>query len=173
MRPLVLGLVLLLALPVVAQQPERTVDGRTYLVHTVEAGQTLFALSRHYAVPVDALLEANPAASQGLSIGQEVLVPKDAIEKKEARNAPMLLRDGELLHTVAKKETLFGIAQRYRVDVNALLSRNQGLDASALEPGTTLVIPRVQDLGDEEPTTLPAADDDAVFHTVEIGRAHV
>ena len=169
MRPLVLGLVLLVALPALAQQPERTVGGRTYIVHTVEAGQTLFALSRHYAVPVDALLEANPAASQGLSIGQEVLVPKDAIERKEARNAPMLLRDGELLHTVAKKETLFGIAQRYRVDVNALLSRNQGLDASALEPGTTLVIPRVQDLGDEEPTTLPAADDDAVFHTVAPG----
>ena len=121
-------------------QDTRTVDGRTYMVHRVEAGQTLFAISRAYAVPVDALLAANPAAMDGLSIGEEVLVPQDAVVKKDARTAPVLVADGELRHTVQKKETVYGIARRYGVDINALMDRNPGI-VDGLREGMEVVVP--------------------------------
>ncbi|MFN9326893.1 MAG: LysM peptidoglycan-binding domain-containing protein, partial [Flavobacteriales bacterium] len=63
--PLVLALMLWTMLSFA--QGTRTIDGRTYTVHRVEAGQTLYAIARSYAVPVDALLAANPTASAGLA----------------------------------------------------------------------------------------------------------
>ena len=167
-KRIVLFLLVLAIGPRLMAQEERVVDGRAYLVHTVEAGQTLFAISQHYAVPVQSLLDANPAAVQGLSIGQVVLVPKDAIQKKEAKKAPTLLRDGELLHTAARKETLFGIAKRYNVEVNDLLERNPELNAG-LQEGMTIVIPAGKSTGLSVPVSTPAVADDAIFHTVAAG----
>ena len=125
LRCCVLGFGLLLMRPMLAQDV-REVDGKKFRAHTVEAGQTLFALSRHYAVPVDALLAANPAAASGLSIGQVVLVPLAAVNKKELRTAPAL-HAGELMHRVARKETLYGIARRYGVELADLMARNPEL----------------------------------------------
>lgn len=158
---------LLGAAPAVAQTT-RTVDGRTFTVHVVEQGQTLYAISRAYAVPVDALLQANPDAAQGLAVGQQVLVPQDAVVKKDARTAPTLLRDGELQHIVAKKETLFGIARRYEVDINALLERNPEAN-TGIQPGMVLIIPT--SMGGSQPTavTRPAAPEGMRQHTVEAG----
>lgn len=165
LRPLVLGLLLWLTVPVMAQQPERTLGGRTYLVHTVEAGQTLYAISRAYAVPVQALLEANPSAEAGLSIGQEVLVPRDAVDRKEARKAPALLTDGELRHTVARRETLFGIARTYGVAINDLLERNPELN-TGLREGMEVIIPVAKVAGQEEAVVRPAVEEEWVEHTV-------
>ncbi|MBL7980330.1 MAG: LysM peptidoglycan-binding domain-containing protein [Flavobacteriales bacterium] len=150
-------------------QETRTVDGRTYTVHHVEAGQTLYAIARTYAVPVDALLAANPAASAGLSIGQELLVPKDAVVKKEVKAAPTMAKDGELVHTVAKKETLFGIARNYGVDVNVLLERNPEAQ-TGLREGMAIVVPvagKVQ--GQPDAVTRPAVPENIVEHTVKQG----
>lgn len=146
----------------------RTVGGRKFIVHTVEAGQTLYAISRSYALPVDELLRANPDAQAGLSIGQELLVPEDAIVRKEARTAPILLRDGELQHTVAKRETLFGIARNYGVDVNALLQRNPEVNAG-LREGMIVVVPMGHVSGQKESVVRPAQPAMGVDHVVQPG----
>ncbi|MBK8339408.1 MAG: LysM peptidoglycan-binding domain-containing protein [Flavobacteriales bacterium] len=163
LRCCVFGLGLLLAWRGHAQDL-REVDGKKFRAHTVEAGQTLFALSRHYAVPVDALLAANPAAASGLSIGQVVLVPLAAVNKKELRTAPAL-QAGELVHRVAKKETLFGIAKRYGVELADVIARNPDLSAG-LQEGGTVVIPVVQVRDVPAATIAPAAATDATMHLV-------
>lgn len=149
-------------------QETRTVDGRSYIVHRVEAGQTLFAISRSYAVPVDALMQANPGSEVGLGIGQELLVPRDAVVRKEARTAPIMLRDGELQHTVAKRETLFGIARNYGVDINALLERNPELNAS-LREGMIVVVPMGEVTGQPESVVRPAVAEELLEHVVQPG----
>ncbi|MBK7269023.1 MAG: LysM peptidoglycan-binding domain-containing protein [Flavobacteriales bacterium] len=161
-----LGFGLLLMRPILAQDV-REVDGKKFRAHTVEAGQTLFALSRHYAVPVDALLAANPAAASGLSIGQVVLVPLAAVNKKELRTAPAL-QAGELVHRVAKKETLYGIAKRYGVDLADVMARNPELSAG-LQDGGTVVIPVVQVRDVSAATIAPATSSDATMHLVQVG----
>ena len=55
-------------------QEQRVVNGRKFTVHLVTAGQTLYAIAQTHAVPVDILLATNPAAADGLSIGEEVLL---------------------------------------------------------------------------------------------------
>ena len=169
--PLRLLLPLLLALllsPAGMGQEVREVDGKRYVVHTVVAGQTLYGISRHYAVPVARLTEANPAAAQGLSIGQVLLIPQDAVDRKELRSAPKFRATGELVHTVAKKETLFGIAQRYGVEQTALIERNPEL-VGGLKAGMELVIPPAT--AREVPTTAaaPARADNSRSHLVLAG----
>ena len=154
----------------VQAQEERTVNGRRYIVHRVEAGQTLYAIARTRAVPVEVLLAANPGAQDGLSVGEELLVPQDAVQKKELRSAPVLSATGGLQHTVQKKETLFGIARKYAVDVNALAAANPQSQAG-LQEGMVLTVP-VADIKGQRPVSLvPAQPERMVDHTVLPGEA--
>jgi len=148
-------------------QEQRILNGRKYAVHVVEAGQTLFGIARAKAVPVDVLLASNPSAQDGLSIGEEVLIPLDAVVKKELKSAPVLRNDGELVHVVRKKETLFGISRQYNIDINLLLERNpEGL---TLKEGMELVIP-VAHVGGAPPKALvPAAPGTGSDHIVQPG----
>lgn len=149
-------------------QETRTIDGKKFTVHAVQQGQTLFAISRAYAVPVEDLLKANPAARDGLSIGQELLIPQAAVVKKEARTAPVMAKDGELIHTVGKKETLFGIARRYGLDINDLLERNPEL-TEGLKEGVQVVIPVKAAAPGADAARRPAEPMHLVEHTVQPG----
>ena len=169
MRSALIVFVLLLAgcRSIVGAQEIREVDGQKYIAHTVLKGQTLYAISRHYAVPVNAITQANPAAAQGLSLGQVLLIPVKAQVKKELKTAPAFV-EGELAHTVAKKETLFGIAHKYGVSENELRSRNPEL-GSGLKVGMIVMIPvgKVTTVPAKE--VAPPADDKSVPHLVQPG----
>ena len=152
---------------IVGAQEVREVDGQKYIAHTVLKGQTLYAISRHYAVPVDAITQANPAAAQGLSLGQVLLIPVKAQVKKELKVAPAFV-EGELAHTVAKKETLFGIAHKYGVSESDLHSRNPEL-ANGLKVGMIVMIPvgKVTTVPAKE--VAPPTDDKSTPHLVQLG----
>lgn len=165
-RALSIGLALAIAVAAFTQET-RTIDGRKHIVHVVQAGQTLYAIARSHAVPVDALLKANPAAAGGLSIGQVLLIPSDAVVKKELRAAPRML-SGELVHTVKKKETLFGIARSYGVDQQELIARNPELKDGVRE-GAVVIIPLTRITGVNAEQLKPASADGATLHEVKPG----
>jgi LysM repeat protein len=169
MRSILIVLVLLLAgcRSIVGAQEIREVDGQKYIAHTVLKGQTLYAISRHYAVPVDAITQANPAATQGLSLGQVLLIPVKAQVKKELKVAPAFV-EGELAHTVAKKETLFGIAHKYGVSEGDLHSRNPEL-ANGLRIGMIVMIPVAKVTSVPASEVAPPADDKSTPHLVQAG----
>ena len=169
MRTLLILFVLFLAgcRSIVGAQEIREVDGQKYIAHTVLKGQTLYAIGRHYAVPVEAITQNNPAAKQGLSLGQVLLIPVKAQVKKELKVAPAFV-EGELAHTVAKKETLFGIAHKYGVSESDLRARNPEL-ANGLKVGMLVMIPvgKVTSVAAEQ--VAPATDDKSVPHLVQPG----
>ena len=164
---LLIALVALAAMRLSAQEEVRTVGGAKYIVHTVTTGETLYALSQHYAVPLGAITAANPGSGQGLSIGQVLLIPVAAQEKKELKNAPEL-KNGELLHTVAKKETLYGIAKRYGVTTDEIQARNPAL-VRGMQPGMVLRIPVARSTAAPPAATMPAVNDSSKSHQVMPG----
>ncbi len=169
LRSIAAGLLLaLLAPPLAGQDGVRVQDGKRFKEHTVVAGQTLYGISRHYAVPVSVLMEANPSAAEGLRVGQVVLVPQDAVNEKELRSAPSLRPDGELVHVVARKETLYGIAKRYGIEQAALIERNPAL-MEGLKAGMELVIPQGAAQGVPAAAARPAPDDTSRSHLVQAG----
>jgi len=50
-------------------------NGKTYVVHRVDAGQTLYAVMRKYKTTLQAIKDANPGMKDNLVTGQTVKVP--------------------------------------------------------------------------------------------------
>lgn len=148
--------------------PEKTRNGTDFYVYKVEPGNTVYAISKLFSVSVSDLIEANPEAKEGLSIGQEIFVPKKKIDKKKARKSEVTV-DGEyIIHTVQKKETLFSIAGQYGVDVNEVMELNQQA-ATSLAVGDLIKIPVVNSSKTKEIFLEPARNDTFLVHQVVKG----
>jgi murein DD-endopeptidase MepM/ murein hydrolase activator NlpD len=57
-------------------------------------------------------------------------------------SAPPRASTGRTEHVVARGETIYGIAKKYDISVDAIVAANHITDFSAIEPGTRLVIPK-------------------------------
>lgn len=144
----------------------RKIGKKKYYVHIVQQGHTLYAISKVYSVSIEEITAANPGVVDGLSIGEEVLIPVKSVNKKEARANPPEIENGELIHTVVQGETLYGISKKYKISVEELTKNNPPLVAG-LQPGMKLLINQqtIQDL--EIKSIEPALPDNYVTHEVK------
>ncbi|MFS0854378.1 LysM peptidoglycan-binding domain-containing protein [Microbacterium sp. 179-I 3D4 NHS] len=112
-------------------------------VHTVAAGDTLFAIAQRNGMTLDALLAANGLDRSSIIYpGQSILLasaPAAAAAPAPAATAPAPAPVAGA-YTVQVGDTLFAIAQRHGMTLDALLAAN-GLDrASIIYPGQTLAL---------------------------------
>jgi len=103
--------------------------GSKYIIHQVDAGETLYALSRKYQVSVQELKDANSTSISSLNIGQKVYIP--IIKKGVDKNATS--------HIVKSSETLFSISRSYNVTVDELKEWNN-LSGNSISAGQELTI---------------------------------
>jgi LysM repeat protein/ABC-type branched-subunit amino acid transport system substrate-binding protein len=148
--------------------PQETIEGKDYYVHYVAPGNTLYAISKKYTVTISDLISANPGAQEGLSIGDRILIPVDAIDKKTLKKQEVKLDGEAILHTVQKKETLFSISRKYGVDLNDLTAANPEA-ATSLRTGSVLRIPIVTSTQTDSVFLSPAVSDTFVVHQVQAG----
>ena len=142
------------------------INGVKYYVHTVEKGHTLYAISKVYSVDIVDIIAANPGIGSGLNIGQELLIPKKDIDKKEAKKNPPQLINGKLIHTVVSKETLYGIASKYKISVEELVKQNPQV-GDGLKVGMELVINQTTIEEISQGDIKPALPKDYIEHVVE------
>ncbi|HEY6162896.1 MAG TPA: LysM peptidoglycan-binding domain-containing protein [Bacteroidia bacterium] len=113
------------------------IDGKKYYLHTVEKGQTLYAISKVYDVTVSEILSENPDAVDGIKPGQVLRVPFNEKKKKKDDNDT-----GEYYyHKVTQGETVFSISQKLGVTEDVIMKNNPGLDKANLKPGQLVKIP--------------------------------
>ncbi|WP_247631940.1 LysM peptidoglycan-binding domain-containing protein, partial [Microbacterium galbinum] len=110
--------------------------------YTVAAGDTLFAIAQRHGIPLDALLSANGLDRSSIIYpGQSLSVSASAPAAPAAAPAPAPApapATAPATYTVAAGDTLFAIAQRHGIPLDALLSAN-GLDRSSIiYPGQSL-----------------------------------
>ena len=128
-----------------AQEVETTVkNGKVYYIHIVEPGNTLYGLKTKYDVSIESILQANPEASESLQIGQRILIPTDISPEKINEEKD------HIIHTVKRKETLFGISKEYDCTIEKLIAANPETE-KGLKVGQKLIIPCQK--GKEETTT--------------------
>lgn len=108
------------------------VNGNSYVMHTVEKGQTLFSLAKYYNSTVDDMVAQNPEAESGLRIGQVLKIKIDA--------APVMRSAPTSSYVVKSGDTLFSIAKYFGVTAEELRKLNNGMP-SGLLIGDTLLIP--------------------------------
>jgi len=136
------------------------IDGQKFYVHTVEKGNTLYGISKLYNVDLQLIKDNNESAVGGLSLGQVIRIPCENEPDATAWTNPIRL-DGEfLIHRVQRTETLFGIANLYKSDVNDILELNSSAN-SGIKPGDELRI-RKNDVDEvtleDVPIELPPAN---------------
>lgn len=141
------------------------IDGQAYFMHTVEAGHTLYAISKLYNVEVEDIIKANPQAKEGIRVGEVLKVPAKGSKPEETLSNPIRIDGDELVHRVLKGETLFAISKMYNVDVNTILEKNPDAN-SGLQKGMELHIPVNKVVTDDMADIQPAQEDSLIRHTV-------
>ena len=110
---LCLGLFFLILTPTISSEE---------LIHILQKGETLYAVSRQYNVPAEALMRVNNIDNPDkLKAGQKIRIPD--------------------VYTVLKGDTLYGIARKLSISIDILLSANKLDNNSKLQAGQTLYIP--------------------------------
>ena len=138
-------------------------------IHIVQSGETLSSIARRYGVSLDALARHNGIVNVNLlRVGQSLCIPatvsssprssSPARTQPDAGNpAPVATRSysGETwaptpsatpsstrltVYTVRSHDSLFAIARRFRVSVEALKQRN-GIQGDFIRVGQRLIIP--------------------------------
>jgi len=115
------------------------VDGESFYVHRVEKGQTLYSIAKAYGIGVDQIIKYNADASNGLSIGQTLKIPRNEAFSQIGTNEPIAPK-GFTYHKVVKGETLYRIMYNYQVKLNDLQKYNKDLTTN-IQIGQWILIP--------------------------------
>ena len=93
-------------------------------IHTVEIGQTFYAISKLYEVPVLDLAAWNGLSiSTPLSVGQKLVVYVDE-KVQDLPDPESVANKSGVIHTVEQGETMYQISNRYGVSVQEIMRWN-------------------------------------------------
>lgn len=134
------------SLSALAADKSRTIvyiNGAKYYIHTVQAGETLYGLSKLYGVGEKVILENNPSLSGGLRSDVNIRIPVIGAVG-ESQPSDRKLRKTFDFHFVAKGETLYAISRQYEIPVRTIIDDNPGIDPTRLRLGERILIRRKQ-----------------------------
>jgi LysM repeat protein len=139
-----------------------TINGKRFIIHSIDEKETLYAISRRYGVPITSILEANPTADGGLAVGQLLKVP---YVPQAPKSKPVQTTSGDIKHKVTAGETLFSLSRQYEVTVDDIKSWNNLRDNS-LSLGQELIFKKKSSTTIAE---VPATKSLKAVHTVAAG----
>lgn len=105
-------------------------------IYIVEKGDTLYSIASAYGISVQELKELNGLTTNGIYIGQELIVPTADIILPE----PPQQDTSYINYTVVKGDSLWKISQKFNVTIPQIIELNN-LIGETLQIGTILKIP--------------------------------
>ncbi len=115
--------------PVPTAAPVTTNGGK----HTVTAGQTLFSIAQSYGLSIQELAAANGIVNTNvLAVGEELVIPAPGT---------VVIPETASVHIVRYGDTMFNIAQRYGLTVEALALHNNISNINRIDIGQEIKIP--------------------------------
>lgn len=129
--------------------------------HTVIKGDTLYNISKRYAVTVDAIQAVNGLYGNTIGLGQVLTIPSSTTVINESsyvapltmasttspapvtlvRNVEPIPGQSSGVYAVLPKDTLYSISRRACVNVADLMSTNGISNPNTLQPGQRLTMP--------------------------------
>ncbi len=116
------------------------------IIHTVVAGETMYAIAKKYSVKLDDLMAANKDKVT-LNVGDKVVIPVDKANKvnevepivKNPINTSVNPNDSVILHTVEAGQTFYYLQQQYGQTEAQIRASNDGLP-KGLQKGEVIKI---------------------------------
>lgn len=113
------------------QQPPQT--KKKFVTYEVKKKkETLYSISKQFGVSINEIIEANPYVQNGIKKGDILQIP--IIEENIPKNS-----NGDLIHIVKPKETVYGISKQYNIAHEELIKNNPQLQ-NGLKTGDTIVL---------------------------------
>ncbi|MAR98903.1 MAG: hypothetical protein CMP80_07235, partial [Formosa sp.] len=109
--------------------------------HRVDAQDTLESIAQRYGVLPEDIVLLNPEAKAQLNPGKLLVIP-NPIQKKASKTEEIQEVVSYKVHRVKKKETLYSIAKKYNVTVEAIKDNNQQLFEAPLQFKDKIYIPK-------------------------------
>ncbi|MGL4851564.1 MAG: amino acid ABC transporter substrate-binding protein [Phocaeicola sp.] len=114
--------------------------------HTIEAGETLYKLTKKYNISAAKICEANPGLSaQSFRTGQVIIIPvnTDSLLKQSVKEEAVIADKPKFrdMHKVERKETIYSISRMYGLTEAELIAANPELENEKLKRGKFLAIP--------------------------------
>ena len=115
-----------------------------YHVYTVKSGDSLYALSKHYEIPVTEIQRVNKLNGTIIKIGQQLMIPaiKDVAKFTGAKQYEKVVFNGK--HKVTEKDTLWNLSLKYNVQVEVLAEENNMKIDDILRIGTEINVPIIE-----------------------------
>lgn len=115
-----------------------------YHVYTVKSGDSLYALSKHYEIPVAEIQRVNKINGTIIKIGQKLMIPaiKDVAKFTGAKQAEKVVFNG--IHKVTEKDTLWNLSLKYNVQVEVLAEENNMEIDDILRIGSEIKVPIIE-----------------------------
>ena len=114
--------------------PQTTIGGHQFYYYEIQSGESIYDIAAKLGVTKDEIIKNNPDAADGIEQGMKLYFPVDA------KSAVPVATAVTTNHTVEQGETLYGLAKRYGVTVDELISANPGSD-KGIKIGQILTIP--------------------------------
>ena len=122
---------------------DTTVDETNYLIHEVQPGETIYALTKRYNITAGDLVSLNPILSEGLKVEQRLKIKRlgSPVENAAPRGmATDTTRQPFTLYRIKEGDTLSEILDIFDITYDELERYNPRLQ-EGLRPGRMLLIP--------------------------------
>ncbi len=106
--------------------------------HTIERGQTVYAIATMYGVSVNDIYRLNPDSREGIRAGAVLRIPQREVAQEPATTGEAA---NYRYHTIQPRETLYSLSIQYGVSGNHILEANPGLSVKTFSIGKTIRIP--------------------------------
>lgn len=105
-------------------------ENKTYILHTIEKGQSLYSIASMYGVSKADIIRLNPGSDERIYAGHTLRIPRQGSNNQQ-----------ETFHTIKQGETLYRISQIYNIPSKDICDANPGLSASNFRIGQVICIP--------------------------------
>lgn len=139
---------------------------KTFDTHIVAQGETLYAIARRYAIPIQTVIADNPTIDPiSLHPGDQILIRRNErggksvtevqMQWEQYRNDLNSVADaGVAYHLVEKGETFYSLSHRYTTTVEQLSALNGGLQPAELKAGAIIKVPGNGNTSETQPASV-------------------
>ncbi len=140
-------------------------NNKQYYKHIVQKGETLYAISKKYNIPVEQIKQANKGLDENLALHQVILIPfRKNPPLQDSTYVPKNKSD-YLQVTVQKGQTLYSISKAYGVSINDIAAINPNIE-DGLKEGQVLFIP-IKKLKQESAVSTQQSVENYITHKVK------